>query len=687
MSEVSGDYYVDNSLASEVESLHLALCSRRVALETTVMDVRQNPPDSGIQGSHVVTMRVKYENGDEKVIRRGTDFIVNASGFGVPKSGLNERNPVTKKIIEKGKKPPNGEILKFTDTLGFFKEVSDRRERFGLSRVAENILIIGDGNSMDTLIELIAGIVTLLSDKNPSALLKLKKVFVVGNLPENCEDFIVSNIKGRPRYSQLSNVIERVMRAGLVTFIKTRASDLRCPNPTASFTEQRIIPLDPDGNEIKTKDGKVVEVEQVISAAGFQSTLDQVYSSYVPKEGKEVGAAGSTEEGQKEIERLFNSGACFQEGAVFYLKQGFLRYSRLKINEVITKGISDEYVVELHDPVDANLQVPKSRNFKWSKKILRKNLLGGVGTENIEFVKFIAPPQLRDALQYVTLPGGSDITLADTLDNGRIVFCGVSTRKNFDPKKLEVIPKASGEVLRKVGEANAVAIGFLGPDTEATMRVVLDLNRGIQKIAVEEGYAGTQRNLEQVQFDRSEAAEQAQQEEFEIADPIKVAGRIIEDVPVPILLLSRYVYDLRNTVLVESSPEFKGNFTGDVGMKVSMPVEEFPELGYRGPQSVLVDFDQSVPAAVRSLLSDRLRLPAMQNLLYNSLIPALPTQGEIFKVSRNGKTLEYQNFPQLELSFVFRDGKLFPQLCSSSLSRRTRVVELQETESKDTEVQ
>lgn len=471
LSQISHELYSNNEEFQRLMSTQLAMLTDNVALDTKVTKVTRNKKSNTARdGSYEVDLEMT--NPKTKAIVKKTittDSIIVASGGGEAKSGLDETDPNTIKVMTEGKDVPEGYFPKYSSTLEAFKALSSRKTGVGRQAIGETVVVIGNKNSMDTVVEAL-GALADINDESTNSQVKIKDIVIVGDVPDNCEDLILDKIKGRPRYAKVANLFQRQGQANLVRVYRDRAKQLEFLESMDDLPVQdrKMLVKTQNGGYVRDRQGFRLFADNVINAGGFKSDIDKVFDELIPeKEGTKI--IKNVGDGNRQIIDFVRNPS-IEKGLTVDFDPNFLyRYGRIKILDIVpNEGLDPDLSsckIELSNPFDR--EDFESVKYFTTVEFLKENFRR-LRTK-IQTLTFPGNT-FSEVLKPIVLPDSNSISIADRLGQENIYFTGTSSRPAYNAEKISTLPEGSQQVLERVGTENAVAVGFRGPDTAAFAR-------------------------------------------------------------------------------------------------------------------------------------------------------------------------------------------------------------------------
>ena len=271
---ISDTRYPDNADMALILQLQAALVARRAVLRTEVVSV-ESAGDARNPQRKFVTLRQTTADG-ERTVRVQTDNLIISSGLGAPTYGFELRGSRAQAVLQAsqdGKRFP-----RLADTLTAFRALASLENENGNDQPepGEVMVIYGNGNSADTLIEYLGG---LFQGGNRSVR-NIKKIYVITN----------GSLSRRPRYAAISDLRSRRGEGSLVEIVKARVGDVSFAG-NSNDPDQPLVLFDTNGNMIRDSRGELIKATNVIAATGFQSKLDRVLAPLL--RGKRIRSEGA----------------------------------------------------------------------------------------------------------------------------------------------------------------------------------------------------------------------------------------------------------------------------------------------------------------------------------------------------------------------------------------------------------
>lgn len=267
--DLSTARYPTNEELQIVLSLQAAMLTKKVALETRFISMRDNP-DPEAQGDKLVTLEIKDGSGTRRM-EIATDAVFGATGLGEAGYGFRLDGSKAEKVINEteGKKG----FPKISRTLEAFNALAGRtKERYS---PGGTMVLWGRGNSADTLIEYVASI---FQGDNPKVR-DVTKVYILAN----------GDLSARPRYALINDLKPRNGRGNLIELVNARVADVDFSDEQGDPQDRKIVLLDASGEAIRNSEGDVIEADSGIAATGFRSRLDSEFESYAEARSEDPG--------------------------------------------------------------------------------------------------------------------------------------------------------------------------------------------------------------------------------------------------------------------------------------------------------------------------------------------------------------------------------------------------------------
>jgi hypothetical protein len=266
---ISDARYPDNSDMALILQLQAAMLVNKCLLRTEVVSVT---PEFDNDNEARKRIDLRYTQPDGTTIDRYVyaDRLVVSSGLGQPSYGFDINKSKAGRVLEASASWDG--FPKLSDTLVAFKALgskeSDRPEP------GETIVIYGNGNSADTLIEYMGG----LFQGGNKGVRNIKKIYVV----------TTGELSQRPRYAAISDLRGRNGRENLVELVNARVGDIDFDTDGRNIDASTKLQIfDSDGNRIKNAAGAAISADNVIAATGFKSGLDAVLNPVTGKSLKD----------------------------------------------------------------------------------------------------------------------------------------------------------------------------------------------------------------------------------------------------------------------------------------------------------------------------------------------------------------------------------------------------------------
>lgn len=262
---LSNQRYPTNEELQAILATQAALLTERIALKTTVTEVKPDPDrppkfEFGEEGK-LVTLEIEQEDGTIRQVQLKTDGLIVSSGLGEPTYGFKLEGSRAQNVLESTKNAP---FPKLSVTLEAFRAFADRSSE--QESPGKTITIYGGGNSADTLLEYIGSI---FNSSNPSVR-DVTKVYVV----------TTKDLSSRPRYAAIADLKPRNGDGNLVEIINSRVSDVGFATETGNAEERELVLYNAKNEIITNSKGLPVKADSVIAAVGFRPNTEGVFSAY-----------------------------------------------------------------------------------------------------------------------------------------------------------------------------------------------------------------------------------------------------------------------------------------------------------------------------------------------------------------------------------------------------------------------
>ena len=264
LSDFSGGRYPSNDELGLLLSMQASVLVNNLCLETKVLKVeRNNNPD--IKGTKIVTLEITTPEG-KRIVKISTDAVFVATGLGEPTYGIKLQGSEAERIIKESRDLKFPKISTTLESFRYFVSTSKNPE---LNPREETIVIWGGGNSADTLIEYIG---ELFSSNNPNVR-NITKIYVITK----------QDLSTRPRYAQIRDLRSRNGQGNLVEIISSRVEDVDYVSTQQDVKDRKIRFFDKEGKVILDSNGREIRADYGIAATGFRSTVDQIFSDFIPE--------------------------------------------------------------------------------------------------------------------------------------------------------------------------------------------------------------------------------------------------------------------------------------------------------------------------------------------------------------------------------------------------------------------
>jgi hypothetical protein len=268
---ISNARYPTNEELQCVLALQAAALTRNLALNTELISVEPNP-NINERGDKIATLRITQSSSDgsiltERIVRIKTDGIFNSTGLGEKSYGFNLEGSRAQNVIQQTSGTETKRFPQISTTLEAFNALANRsEERYP---PGETIVIYGNGNSTDTLVEYIGN---LFQGDNPTVR-NVKKIYIV----------TTGELSARPRYAAINDIKAREGRnqGNLIEIVNARVSDLDFATQDGKPTERQLVVYDSNGKIITDNAGNPIKADSVIAATGFRPQLQKIFANYV----------------------------------------------------------------------------------------------------------------------------------------------------------------------------------------------------------------------------------------------------------------------------------------------------------------------------------------------------------------------------------------------------------------------
>lgn len=263
--------YPTNEELQIILSLQAAMLAQNVALKTTLLSVEPNP-NLEEKGDKIATLRINQSDGSERIVRVKTDAVWNATGLGEANYGFTLEGSRAEQVLGQTRDLPG--FPKLSTTLEAFQSLAKRTGE--KESPGKTIVLLGSGNSTDVLIEFVGRI---FENNNPN-ISEVTRIYFLGE----------SDPSQRPRYAAIRDLRARNGGENLVEQVRNRVSDIGFATNEGDPQDRQLVLYDRAGNVITDRAGNPIIADSVISAAGFKSGLDSIYSAYL--QGRSIRDVG-----------------------------------------------------------------------------------------------------------------------------------------------------------------------------------------------------------------------------------------------------------------------------------------------------------------------------------------------------------------------------------------------------------
>ena len=252
---VSTRRYHTNVDMARILQLQSALLVDNIMLSTRVVGVEKL--SDGLPGDTRLWLQYSSASGELVTTTIRTERQNLAGGLGEPSYGFRLEGSGAIDILRSENTGPDGFPL-LTDTIDAFAKLSDPE---GEPTAPKGVIVVyGKGNSTDVLIEYLG---RQFESGNP-ALNGITKLIVVAD----------GELNRRPRYAQINDLKARNGQPNFLEFVSARVGDVaRQADGTLQLSGTDSRPLTAGVNGSR----RVIKANHVISAAGFQPELDEVF--------------------------------------------------------------------------------------------------------------------------------------------------------------------------------------------------------------------------------------------------------------------------------------------------------------------------------------------------------------------------------------------------------------------------
>ena len=274
--------YARNDEFARVIKAQFMMLARKMLFRTEVLNVE--PVEPGNEDSDLwVDLVLHGPDGSMSTIRQRTSFLIDASGGGEPFYGFDLAGSRAEQVLAAVEEQPEDEFPVLSPTLGAFNALASLEG--SIKQVGSTLVVYGNGNSADTLIEYLSG---LFESDNP-AVKNIEKIYVL----------TTGELSDRFRYAQNADVQGRNGMEGIVEQIRVRVNDVDFADPDLGpaggvvFYNQngQIVTLDGKepkrdsaGKLLTEPEGNTLIGNAGIAATGFDPKRDQVYAKCIPED-------------------------------------------------------------------------------------------------------------------------------------------------------------------------------------------------------------------------------------------------------------------------------------------------------------------------------------------------------------------------------------------------------------------
>ncbi len=247
---ISNGRYPTNEDEALVLQLQTALLTNKLLLNNRVVQGSDLQDGSGRKE---IILQSTQPDGTKRLKRIYTDELIVASGLGDVNYGFDLSTSKAKFVLQAQERVEG--FPRFSDTLRAFQALASKEQDSPIP--GKRIVVYGNGNSADTLIEYLGG----LFDSNNPNVRNIEKIYVV----------TTGKLSQRPRYAQISDLRSRNGRGNLVEEVSARVGDVDFSDPEGPL-DQPLKLFDTNGNIIQDNAGNEIVADNVIAATGFRST-------------------------------------------------------------------------------------------------------------------------------------------------------------------------------------------------------------------------------------------------------------------------------------------------------------------------------------------------------------------------------------------------------------------------------
>jgi hypothetical protein len=262
--------YVDNYEMSIELQKQAALLVDNLLNDTDLVGVSANT--DGCPGALKLTLEDIAADGSRTTRIIYTDEFYVAAGKQKPNVGFEDTAEFQTILDAQEAKPGLPYYLNGLDT---YKILTDRKTPEQLEHGATFILE-GDGNTIETALELLAGLFTEGAKEGNFDPAKIEKIYVLGGNA-------TAKIANRRRYKQLLDLLARNGRENVLELIDDRGKFLESSQLADGTLELSV--KNEAGEPIRNKVGEIIRGNHVIEGTGFSSDLDDAFRPLLDNAG------------------------------------------------------------------------------------------------------------------------------------------------------------------------------------------------------------------------------------------------------------------------------------------------------------------------------------------------------------------------------------------------------------------
>ena len=260
--DISDTRYPINQDEALVIQMQVALLARRIALKTRIIIIEPNT-DTSKKWDKIVTLDIPSKWW-RKTIRIYTDACIGNFWLWRPNYWFKLEGSRAKKIIDDETQKWDMSFPRLSTTLEAFRAFSDKT--IEKQSPGKSLVIYGNGNSCDTLLEYIGNLFEWWN----KAVRSVEKIYVITTW-----DF-----SKRPRYRKLVDLFARNGKANLVEVVKSRVGDVGREETGEETIDSKINAYDQNGNIISIW-WVPIRADSAIAATGFTPEFNKIFRAYL----------------------------------------------------------------------------------------------------------------------------------------------------------------------------------------------------------------------------------------------------------------------------------------------------------------------------------------------------------------------------------------------------------------------